>query len=324
MLLGTGTYGAELTNCLQRQGKSERDRLWQSKPRIPISNRIDKSAAGGRFGDILGEGADEVSITLADCIALDATRYKAHRRDGEKLETQGEEPRTMACFIASVKQNIRLFCMLFGEEHPRGEKALKNLIWHRDRKPELSTATFLVGCWNRFCYEYTDAERGGVRTMIRMLPEGAYRDAFASPALSPCRHSGKRIRRRPSVFSFKAANGMWRGRILPEVEEQLESSRISGSASQRNTLNVPPPTPSETPTPLTKEEKKAKWGRKRKKKQDRRATGGQLQNQKPDTKLPTGVQAGDLSYPPGKRLRASEFEASKLHGPRDSASGKPF
>ena len=29
--LGTGTYGAELEQCLRRQARSERDRSWQEK-----------------------------------------------------------------------------------------------------------------------------------------------------------------------------------------------------------------------------------------------------------------------------------------------------
>ena len=91
--IGTGTYGAELTNCLQRQGKSEKDRLRQGKLRISISNRIAKAAAAGRFGNTPGEGTDEVAITLADCIALDSTRYKAHRWDGGKLEDNGKSPK---------------------------------------------------------------------------------------------------------------------------------------------------------------------------------------------------------------------------------------
>ena len=93
--------------------------------------------------------------------------------------------------------------------------------------------------------------------MIRMLPEGANRDAFVSLALSPCRHSGGRIWRWPNVFSSKSSNGMWQGRILPELEEQLESSRISGSASLRNPPNLPPDS-SEQPTPPVKEAKKGK------------------------------------------------------------------
>ena len=69
--------------------------------------------------------------------------------------------------------------------------------------------------------------------MIRILPEGATREAFAALAMSPYRNSSKRLWRWPNVFSFSAANGMWKGRILPEVEEHLEATRIQGSAHLR-------------------------------------------------------------------------------------------
>ena len=48
---------------------------------------------------------------------------------------------------------------------------------------------------------------------------------------------------------------MWRGMILPEVEEQLESSRISGPAALRNPLASFPP-PSDQSVLPEKEEKK--------------------------------------------------------------------
>ena len=95
--------------------------------------------------------------------------------------------------------------------------------------------------------------------MVRMLPGGANRDTFVSLALSHCRNIQKRIRRRPNVFSFAAPNGLWRGRILPELEEQLESTRIAGSAGLRaDALN---PAPSKE-TDIPKREDRMKKTRK--------------------------------------------------------------
>ena len=81
--LGTGTYGAEMESCLRRKARSERDRLWHGKLKIPIANRVAEASSSGAFGNIASEGTDEVTITLADCVAMDSTRYRAHRRDGE-------------------------------------------------------------------------------------------------------------------------------------------------------------------------------------------------------------------------------------------------
>ena len=174
-------------------------------------------------------------MTLADCIALGSTRYKAHVWNGEKIETPGKEPQTMGCFGAAVKQEILLCTMMYGTEHKRERrKAIGELIRSHDRKPELSTVQFSVLVWNRLRYEYTEVIRDGDRAMIRLLPNGSSRDAFVSLALSPFENSRKRLWRWPDVFSFTSPSGMWKGRILPDVEEHKEFARISGSASLRS------------------------------------------------------------------------------------------
>ena len=114
VVLGTGTYGPELETCLRRQARSEKDHLWRMKLKFPVSNRIAKAAASGRFGNIVGEGADEVSITLSDCFPLDGAKYRAHKWDGEKVEPAGQEPHTLSYFVSAVKQKIRLFFLLYG------------------------------------------------------------------------------------------------------------------------------------------------------------------------------------------------------------------
>ena len=81
-------------------------------------------------------------------------------------------------------------------------------------------------------------------------------------AINPCRSSGERIWRRSDVFSFSSPNGMWEGRILPESEEQLESSRITGSDALRNAPALAPPS-SDQPLPPTKDGENRKRRRKR-------------------------------------------------------------
>ena len=63
--------------------------------------------------------------------------------------------------------------------------------------------------------------------------DGTTRESFGALAVSPYRDSGKRLWRWPNVFSVTASNGMWRDGILPEVEEQFETSRIMGSSHLR-------------------------------------------------------------------------------------------
>ena len=70
---------------------------------------------------------------------------------------------------------------------------MKELQTLYERKPELFTVQFLVNCWNRMWFEHTEAVRDGVRTLIRMLPDGANKDALAMLALSPYQKTQQRI-----------------------------------------------------------------------------------------------------------------------------------
>ena len=92
--LATGTYGKEMESCLQRQARSDRDRLWHEQLRIPITNRIAKAASSGLLGNVESEGANEITVALADCIASDSVRYRARRWGGEKIEQASKEPQT--------------------------------------------------------------------------------------------------------------------------------------------------------------------------------------------------------------------------------------
>ena len=86
----------------------------------------------------------------------------------------------------------------------------------------------MVDAWNRLWFEYGEAIREGVRSLMRILPEGANREAMISLALSPYGKHGKRVWRWPDVFSFTSKRGMRLGRLLPETEEKLELTRIGG------------------------------------------------------------------------------------------------
>ena len=206
--LGAGTYGTELEQCLRRQARSERDRVWRDKVRFLITNRVAKGSSTGRFGSFDGEGSEEVSITIADCFSSEAVKYRTGTWDGSKLEEKKSEPHTMSCFISSEKQEAKLFCLLYGSEHKKGRtSALKHFEESHGEKPGLFTVTLLVEIWNRTWAEYGEAVREGIRALLRILPEGAGRDALVTLALSPYKGSRRRIWRRPNVFSFPPSRG---------------------------------------------------------------------------------------------------------------------
>ena len=111
---------------------------------------------------------------------------------------------------------------------------------------------------------------------------------------------------------------MWRGRILPELEEQLESARITGSVQLMP--SIPPNDPSNPPDKKKKHKKPA-----------RTQTGGTPQEQNkgsdipnpPNTQSPPNSNDG-TSYQQGERLRSLEFEAPMAHAPRNDPTGKPL
>ena len=145
------------------------------------------------------------------------------------------------------------------------------------------------------CFEYSEVVRDGVRTLIRMLTDGASRDALIALPLSPYKKTNSRMRRLPNIFSFSAKDGLWKGRILPELNEQLETSRIIGSSPLRQEQAG-----HEDPKPDGKEPKKGK----KKKTKLRTVTGGQ--NVDPPTRTVTGDKAKDtVSYPSGETIERS-------------------
>ena len=77
--------------------------------------------------------------------------------------------------------------------------------------------------------EYCEAIREGVRALLRTIQEGASSDALIALALSPYKGSHRRIWRWPNVFSFTSPCGFWMGRVLPEIEEDSEQTRIRGA-----------------------------------------------------------------------------------------------
>ena len=47
-VLGTGTYGSELEQCLRRQARCELDKLRKEEIRFPINNRVAQGGSAGR------------------------------------------------------------------------------------------------------------------------------------------------------------------------------------------------------------------------------------------------------------------------------------
>ena len=118
--LGTGTYGDELGKCIRRQGKSEKDRLWNKKDRIVITDRISRTASSGRFGYHPG-GCDEVgSIALEDCYPLGGPKYKNYLWDGDELGSKGKAPHTTGSPPFFLKQKVGISPLLYGDGNKDG------------------------------------------------------------------------------------------------------------------------------------------------------------------------------------------------------------
>ena len=244
----------------------------------------------------------------------------------EQIGTKRKGTTHLGLLSGRCETTDEIFAILYGEEHKHERLvAIKYLKKFHGEKPELYTVSYAVEAWNRLWFEYGEAVRGGIRSLMRIPPEGASREALVSLALSPYGKSGKRVWRWPDVFSFTSRRGMWLGRLLPETEEKLELSRIGGvgfgrtGGSVNNLLQQGAPDVVQKPSTrtVTKEDKKKK--KKRKVLKGNTRTGANAKGDSAfSTPAPTPVDPtptggnGD-TYPKGKRLRAAEYEASKQH-----------
>ena len=147
----------------------------------------------------------------------------------DRISRPKEKNHAIGYFLSAAKQQVELFCLLYGDEHREGGlTALRHIRKFHDENPELLTIHFIVDSWNRLWFGYSESVRGGIRSSMRILPDSSNPEALASLALSPYGKSGKRVWRWPDVFSSRPRRGMWLGRLLPELEEKLELSRIGG------------------------------------------------------------------------------------------------
>ena len=134
----------------------------------------------------------------------------------------------MSCFVLQPSSKSSYSAIFTEKNIKKKGNALRKFRKLREGKPDLFAVTFLVKTWNRTRAEFGEAIREGVRTLLRILPEGANREDLTALALSPYKGSTKRMWRWPDVFDFESSRGIWCGRILPELEDDLGQARIRG------------------------------------------------------------------------------------------------
>ena len=114
----------------------------------------------------------------------------------------------------------------------------------------------------------------------------------------------------------------WRGIILPELGEQLGTSRNVGSSRFRS--DIPPIEP---PPSNHDAENRYRKNRKIAPSQAECSLSPQklilYQVSKMSSPAPRRSDKTPSAYPQGERLRSTEFEASKMHAPAGAKSGKP-
>ena len=107
----------------------------------------------------------------------------------------------------------------------------------------LSPIALLRRTWGGMWGSYCESIPEGVRALVRILQDGANRDALAALPLSPYKHRKRCIWRWPSIFSYASSEIMRQGRILTELVDQLGKPRIQGAQIRRPFREMPTPAP---------------------------------------------------------------------------------
>ena len=133
----------------------------------------------------------------------------------------------------STKQKIRLYHLLSGGEHVKERRrALSNQRWSRDGRPGSPKRRIFAHLVERLRCEYAEAAREGVRTVDRMYQERDNRDACT--AFSSVTYK---------VISFNSSTDIWRGRIPPDPEGNLETTCACAFVRYWVFTSKHPPTP---------------------------------------------------------------------------------
>ena len=115
--LALGMYNKERKDTLQRQGLTERDRLWDQGVRVPVGARIEHASATPQWGPLDSEGVPGDALLIGDFILWSQEAYDKYQPDVKKNEARRKKALSIDKFAKAGKQQTMMFGLLHGKEH---------------------------------------------------------------------------------------------------------------------------------------------------------------------------------------------------------------
>ena len=253
--LGIGAYGKDLLETLKRQASAMKESMYRKGIRVPLTNRIAHGLADACWGSEAPGGSPEGSLLVVDFLPWDLHSFEDYVRKGDKVETRNKSHITMNAISRAIKQQIKIFGAVYGEEHASGRtEALSSLEDLRESYEEFHPPTFLMAVWDEMTFEYTMVTMEGIRRLLQPLPKGARRGKLKERALTP-KPGGTTAWKSPVTFKMTSTMGFWKSRILPRLERKVERDMLHAAIPQvrgKRAAGVAPTDEPETdPTPGT-------------------------------------------------------------------------
>ena len=279
--LAVGVYNKERKATLQRQGLSERDRLWDLGVRVPVGTRIAHSSSTLHWGALSSDGVSDDALLVSDFAPWSQESYDRYQPDPKKNEARRKQALSIEKFAKAGKQHSLMFSLLYGREHYK-ERAdcLLELERLHEARPELFTVDFVSDAFEEMNFHYISQVKEGTRKVIRLGADRVKKPDFARLALNCVDGRGPRWEY-PTTFSMRHSAGLWMSRIIPKLEEKVSKAAW-----------------------LTVLDSKQK-------EKDRKAGSVPPVNETPVKRM----------YPAGRPLRSDEQELSKQHRPKSMSSG---
>ena len=230
--LGVGAYGKELSETLKRQATVMKEFMYRKGIRVPLTNRVIAGVSEASWGSEVPNGAPETSLLARDFAPWGLNSFEDYVRKDEKIEGRGKAPTAMNVISRAIKQQIKIFGAVYGEEHVMERlEALSFLEDLHESYEEFFSPSFLMAVWDEMTFEYLMVVTEGIRRMLQALPKGARRDKLKEKALTP-RMDGSATWKFPITFKMTNSLGFWKSRIVPRLERKVERDMLQSAIPQ--------------------------------------------------------------------------------------------
>ena len=85
--------------------------------RVPLTNRIVQGLADACWGSEVPGGSPEGNLLVVDFLPWGPNSFEDYVRKDGKIEVRNKSPITMNAISRAIKQQVKIFSAVYGEEH---------------------------------------------------------------------------------------------------------------------------------------------------------------------------------------------------------------